>query len=256
MRSSPGVSHRVATPRPQLFPVHRTRAPFGAGRGQQRIFSLRHLSPALSTAIPRVVNTSARLVPSIIHRPTSAPVDDPQPACDRAPDTRPPETQRLSLCKGKAEREPAVTGGLVMHEQAKRSHASPVGIRDIGTGSKRAAIRAAWSACRDLPALGSQLRKLTLQASSSRLPARQVSPGRALVQVHPATLPLGLVTPCSQCPRRRTPLPAPRRPNHRLGANRSVIRGALAARSVVWGQPESQRRPGKTAQVRRGPSLR
>jgi hypothetical protein len=58
-------------------------------------------------------------------------------------DTRPPETQRLSLCKGKAEREPAVTGGLVMREQGKRTLASPVGIRDTAMGSKRAAIRVA-----------------------------------------------------------------------------------------------------------------
>jgi hypothetical protein len=36
-------------------------------------------------------------------------------------DTRPPETQRLSLCKGKAEREPEVPGGLVSCDQGKRS---------------------------------------------------------------------------------------------------------------------------------------
>jgi hypothetical protein len=66
------------------------------------------------------------------------------------PDTRPPETQRLSLCKGKAEREPAVTGGLVMHEQGRRALVSSIGIRDMATGSKRAAVYAAWPACRDL----------------------------------------------------------------------------------------------------------
>jgi hypothetical protein len=62
-----------------------------------------------------------------------------------------------------------------MHDQAKRSRASPDGIRDTSTGSKRAATPVAWPACRDLPELGSHLRKLTLaSASIGRLPARQV----------------------------------------------------------------------------------
>jgi hypothetical protein len=39
-----------------------------------------------------------------------------------------------------------ITGGLVSHDQAKRFLASPVGIRDMATGSKRAAICVAWSA--------------------------------------------------------------------------------------------------------------
>ena len=241
MRSSPGVSHRVATPRPQLFPVHRTRAPFGAGRGQQRIFSLRHSSPALSTAIPRVVNTSARLVPSIIHRPASAPVDDPQPACDRAPDTRPPETQRLSLCKGKAEREPAVTGGLVIPEQAKRSLASPVGIRDMAMGSKRAAIRVAWSACRPSCAWRPRTEAHTLRRPTSvgyrRGGSSRGAPGCRSTRLicHSTSS-----TSRSQYPRHRTPSPAARRPEAATAAWRAAPSGhRLSVRSGYRKRPRA-----------------
>ena len=71
------------------------------------------------------------------------PLTAPNPRAIVLPDTRPPETQRLSLCKGKAEREPAVTGGLVSSVQAKRSRAAPLGTWDTPTGSKRAATPAA-----------------------------------------------------------------------------------------------------------------
>jgi hypothetical protein len=119
----------------------------------------------LSTASPHPSTPAPNLSPTSSTGQLQFPLTPPNPRAIVLPDTRPPETQRLSLCKGKAEREPAVPGGLVNHDQAKRSRAAPLGTRYAPTGSKRAAIRVAWSACRDLPALG-------------------------LVQVHSATLPL------------------------------------------------------------------
>jgi hypothetical protein len=95
--------------------------------------------------------------------------------------------------RGRQSANPRITGGLVSHDQAKRSRASPDGIRDTPTGSQRAATPVAWPACRDLPELGSHLRKLTLaSASIGRLPARQVvSVGRqdADAAGHPAARP-------------------------------------------------------------------
>jgi hypothetical protein len=55
----------------------------------------------------------------------------PNPHAIVLPDTRPPETQRLSLCKGKAEREPAVTGGLVSSEQASHIAAARLSIPTV-----------------------------------------------------------------------------------------------------------------------------
>ena len=52
------------------------------------------------------------------------------------------------------------------HDQAKRFLASPVGIREIAMGSKRAAIRVAWSACQGPSCACSELRKLTLRPAS------------------------------------------------------------------------------------------
>src|SRR5829696_4761848 len=40
--------------------------------------------------------------------------------------------------RGRQSANPRITGGLVIHEQAKRSPAQPVGIRNTPTGSKRA----------------------------------------------------------------------------------------------------------------------
>jgi hypothetical protein len=41
--------------------------------------------------------------------------------------------------RGRQSANPRITGGLVSHDQAKRSRANPVGVRDTPTGSKRAA---------------------------------------------------------------------------------------------------------------------
>jgi hypothetical protein len=114
--------------------------------------------------------------------------------------------------RGRQSANPRLTGGLVSHDQAKRSRASPDGIRDTPTGSKRAATPVAWPACRDLPELGSHLRKLTLaSASIGRLPARQVvSVGRQ--DADAAGLPLDLVDPALAVPRNQAPSPASRRP--------------------------------------------
>jgi hypothetical protein len=79
----------------------------------------------LSTAGPGAVNNATGVVPSAIHRPVGGAVDGSGPACHGARRHETPGEQRLSLCKGKAEREPAVTGGLVSHHQGKRTGRRP-----------------------------------------------------------------------------------------------------------------------------------
>lgn len=183
------------------------------------------------------------------------PLTAPNPRAIVLPDTRPPETQRLSLCKGKAEREPAVTGGLVSHDQDKRSHASPVRVRDVGTGSKRAAIRVAWSACRDLPALGSQLRKLTLQRQQQPVTGAAGLAGRpgAGPPGYPASRPRD---PMFAVPSQADSIasysasqpPARRQSLRDSGCTRRQLRslGAAGKLASSW----------KAAQVRTGPPLR
>jgi hypothetical protein len=73
----------------------------------------------LSTAPAAAVNNATGVVPNAVHRPVGRAVDGSGPACHRARRHETPGDQRLSLCKGKAEREPAVTGGLVSHEQGR-----------------------------------------------------------------------------------------------------------------------------------------
>jgi hypothetical protein len=109
--------------------------------------------------------------------------------------------------RGRQSANPRITGGLVSHDQGKRVRANPVGIRDTPTGSKRAAIPVAWSACRDPPALAATYGSShTAAANISRLPARRViSPG-ARMQV-PTNLPLTSSTSRSQDPHHRTPSP-------------------------------------------------
>jgi hypothetical protein len=53
-------------------------------------------------------------------------------------DTRPPERQRLSLCKGKAEREPANLRGSREFYQGIHFVADQVGGANAAAGSKRA----------------------------------------------------------------------------------------------------------------------
>jgi hypothetical protein len=85
----------------------------------------------------------------------------PNPRAIVLDDTRPPERQRLSLCKGKAEREPANHRGSREFYQGKRSRPGPDGIRDMATGSKWAPIVSLGLLARYLPALGGHVRKLT-----------------------------------------------------------------------------------------------
>jgi hypothetical protein len=49
--------------------------------------------------------------------------------------------------RGRQSAGPRITGGLVSHEQAKRSRASSDGTRDTPTGSRRAVNGVAWPAC-------------------------------------------------------------------------------------------------------------
>jgi hypothetical protein len=108
----------------------------------------------LSTAGPAAVNNATGVVPNAVHRPVGDAVDGPGPACHRARRHETPGEQRLSLCKGKAEREPAVTGGLVSHQQGKRTALRPLQWRGSShgqqTGSKRASQGCRWPTRLDL----------------------------------------------------------------------------------------------------------
>ena len=75
------------------------------------------------------------------------------------------------------------------HEQAKRFLASPVGIRDMATGSQRAAIRVAWSACRAFLRLAASYGSSHCGGRHQSVLRQVVSPV-ATMQVHPATLPV------------------------------------------------------------------
>jgi hypothetical protein len=110
--------------------------------------------------------------------------------------------------RGRQSANPRITGGLVSHEQAERSRAARFGTWETPTGSKRAAVRVAWSACRDLPALGSTYgsshcggQHQSVTGAACRLAGRQ----EAGISGCPATR---LVASCSQYPRHRTPSPA------------------------------------------------
>ena len=92
--------------------------------------------------------------------------------------------------QGKAEREPADHRGSRESYLGERFTGADVSAANAATGSKRAAIRVAWSASRGVAALGSQLRKLTLRRPASVGLARQVVAPGARMQVHQATLPV------------------------------------------------------------------
>jgi hypothetical protein len=135
------------------------------------------------------------------------------PSCSTTRDPRRDKGPRS--VRGRQSANPRITGGLVSHEQAKRSLVSSTGIRDMATGSKRAAIRVPWSACPDLPALGSQVRKLTLRRPAS------VGSGAAGLAGRPGAGPPGYPAsrprdPIFTVPSQRTPSPAARRPEEPL----------------------------------------
>ena len=85
-------------------------------------------------------------------------------------DTRPPERQGSSLCKGKAEREPANHRGSREFYQGKRSRPGRGGIRDMATGSNasRLACLLATSASTGCGCYGTT-------ASGGRLTARKAA---------------------------------------------------------------------------------
>jgi hypothetical protein len=119
------VSHAAATP----CPTSRFSVSTGAGRGSEQVAAGKQFcrsrgrpqeTTRLSTADRGAVNNTTGVVPSTVHRPVGGAVDGSGPACHGARRHEAPGEQRLSLCKGKAEREPAVTGGLVSHHQGGR----------------------------------------------------------------------------------------------------------------------------------------
>ena len=74
----------------------------------------------MSTAGPPVVNSWTAPSPGSSTGPVDRSFDAPSTRVQPCVRDGTPGTNRPSLCKGKAEREPAATGGLVSHEEGKR----------------------------------------------------------------------------------------------------------------------------------------
>jgi hypothetical protein len=109
----------------------------------------------------------------------------------------------------------------VGHDQAKRSYANLFGIRNTPTGSKRAAIRVAWSACWDLPRLAAMYGgSHTGSANISRLARGGRLAGRRDAGT-PGTA-IGPRRPRVRSTRNRTPSPAARRPEAATAAWRAA----------------------------------
>jgi hypothetical protein len=85
-------------------------------------------SPGSSTPMPDLspASSTGRL---------QLPLTTPNPRAIVLPTRDPRRHNGSRSVRGRQSANPRTSGGLVIHEQAKRSHASPVGIRDIGTGS-------------------------------------------------------------------------------------------------------------------------
>ena len=98
--------------------------------------------------------------------------------------------------RGRQSASQRIPGGLVSHDQAKRFLASPVGIRDMATGSKRAANRIAWSACRASCAWQRVAEAHTAAASISGHQVRLRLPPKAPRTVGP---PKGAALDCALC---------------------------------------------------------
>jgi hypothetical protein len=114
----------------KIFGFHRTdrgSEQVAAGKEVCRSRGRPQETTGLSTAAPGTVNNATRVVPNAVHRPVGGAVDGSRPACHGARRHETPGEQRLSLCKGKAKREPALTRGLVRHEQGRYSPSLRVG---------------------------------------------------------------------------------------------------------------------------------
>ena len=111
MCSSPGVSHQVATPRPQLFPVHRTSAALRSRSGRAKEFLVQAVVPSQPPGCPQPSRRRQQLRPTCPQRRPQAGERSRWRSRTRMRScsaTRDPRLrQRLTLCKGKAEREPA-----------------------------------------------------------------------------------------------------------------------------------------------------
>jgi hypothetical protein len=103
------------------------------------------------------------------------------PSCSRH---ETPGEQRLSLCKGKAEREPAVTGGLVSHQQGKRSPTAPVDRLGRSHGQQTGSNPDSNPDV-DLPRIGSRRRRRRRAPQHRRGLGREAGP--SLRNDHPPT---------------------------------------------------------------------
>jgi hypothetical protein len=144
--------------------------------------------------------------------------------------------------RGRQSASPRITGGLVSHDQAKRSGASPVGLRDMPAGSKRAAIRVAWSTRWDLPALASHVGKLTWRRPTAVGDERGGASLRVPNAERPAALPLDLVNPCYQDSCIQTPSPAAWCPEAAMHGEQVPFGHRRSVRSGIggglWRRPE------------------
>ena len=134
--ASPGVSHQVATRRPQLFPVHRTLEPVRAGRARQRNFSFKWSSPASHRVVHSRPGSRQQPCPTLSTGQIPFALT---PLWTRAIvlATRDPRRDKGSRSvRGRQSANPRITGGLVSHDQGKRLAAGLVGHRGSLSGQQ------------------------------------------------------------------------------------------------------------------------
>jgi hypothetical protein len=125
-----------------------------------------HPAPRPSTAMPDLSPASSTGWRAFTLTP-------PDPHAIVHDDTRPPETRRLSLCKGKAEREPDVTGGLVSSTRGNASSPARSAARMRPRAANGQQLLLLGLLARDPCVLPSHVRKLTV-----RRPAHSLDPSR------------------------------------------------------------------------------
>jgi hypothetical protein len=187
------------------------------------------------------------------------------PSCSTTRDPRRDKGPRS--VRGRQSANPRITGGLVSHEQAKRSLVRPGDLRDMATGSKRAAIRLAWSACwGPSGAWQPRTRAHPAAANIGRLPARQVVSGAKMqaprppcrstsstrVRSSPRTRPRTPTVPrpagaYSSTSISLTVMHSEQSPQHGMRDVRSFIKGRLRSRCSC--RPGARRRTSSLATV-------
>jgi hypothetical protein len=173
MRSSPGVSHRVVTHRPQLFPVHRAREAFQAGRGRKQIFSFIRSSPGC----PQLSGVRQHPCPTCPQGHPQAgfrrPLTHLYPRAIVLPDTRPPGYNGSRSVRGRQSANPRITGGLVSPTRGNASSPARSAARMRPRAANGQQLLLLGLLARDPCVLPSHVRKL-----AARRPAHGPDPSR------------------------------------------------------------------------------